>query len=333
LVLLAVSPSAAKRPTASRPFGFDLGFTLVRRDQIVCSGPDKDEIPALTNPPVVPAWRASYLKGGELVVGVVRAGRARAYPLRILVWHECVNDVLGGQPIVVTYCPLRRSAMVFDRRVGGQVREFGISGLLWNSNVLLYDRQPDSRSESLWSQVLMRAVAGPAAKRGLRLRLLPAELATWSDWKRRHPDTTVLSDRTGYAREYRVDPYRDYSQNDRLAFPVESKRTKPARFHLKERMVLVELAGRRKAYAIRDVVRAAADRGYLEDRLGPVRLRLVYDKRSDTVRVAVRDGTAEPPGVAYMYWFILSAAWPQAELYEPEPVRPATSGAVQSPAR
>ena len=109
--------------------------------------------PSLTNPKLLTVSEAIYLEDHDRVIGVRFGGEARAYPLRVLNWHEAVNDTVGAKAIAVTYCPLCDSSLVFDRDVGGEVREFGISGKLWNSNVLLYDRQKDSRQESLWSQL------------------------------------------------------------------------------------------------------------------------------------------------------------------------------------
>ncbi len=314
-------PTTASNPSDSRParrlHGFDVSYSLIPRDEILPGGPGKDGIPALTSPPAVEAPRAKYLKGSDLIVGVVQGNDSRAYPLRILVWHENVNDTLSGVPVAVSYCPLCHSALVFDRRAGGQVREFGVSGLLWNSNVLLYDRQPKGKAESLWSQVQMRAVAGPAAKQGLQLTLLKAELTSWRDWRRRHPKTTVLSDRTGYRRDYSENPYRQYFQNDRLIFPAPAKRGRPNGFLRKEMMVVVRAADALKAYAVRDVAKQPGDRGYVQDRVGHTQLRLYYQQQSDTVRVELVGEAGAPVGVAYMYWFAVAAMWPDVELYAP----------------
>jgi hypothetical protein len=244
-------------------------------------------------------------------------GEARAYPLRILVWHENVNDIVGGRPIAVTYCPLCNSAFVFDRRIGGTVREFGISGLLWNSNLLLYDRQSDGRQESLWSQVNMRAVTGPAAKAGLRMTFLPAELTTWREWQLKHPSTRVLSNRTGHLRNYGAQPYQSYFSTDRLMFPAQLRTQRPNRFQFKEPMVLVQAGESFKAYAVTDVAKAAGGNSFIEDFVGHQKVRLTYLERGNSVRVEAVDGPPEGVPVAYTYWFALSALMPEAEIYEP----------------
>lgn len=316
LVLLAARGLVGKRvePTTSLN-GFDLSVHLIPISEILVGGPPKDGIPALTHPRVLRAAAAKYLDDGDLVIGVP-IGPGRAYPLRILMWHENVNDRLGGVPIAVSYCPLCNSAFVFDRRVGGETREFGISGLLWNSNVLLYDRQEDPAQESLFSQVLMRAVTGPAAKAKLTLKLLSSELTTWGDWKREHPETTVLSNETGYARDYAHSPYAPYFATDRLMFPARQRKKNLRHLKNKEMVLLVSVHGKKRAYALKDILRESRKRGYLEDRLGGELFRIspTSGGKSAVVRYIKREGS---PSVAYLYWFSLSSILPEVPLYEP----------------
>ena len=268
---------------------------------------------------MVAAGKAGYLKSSDLVIGVAIEGQARAYPLRILNWHEVVNDSLGGTPIAVTYCPLCHSSFVFDRRVGGQVREFGVSGLLWNSNVLLYDRQPGGSGESLWSQLKMQAICGPAAKRGERLKLLPAELVAWKDWRTRHPDTTVLSERTGHQRNYQANPYARYFKTSKLLFPVSLPRRKRKAFKNKELMLVVEAGGKFKAYALKHLKAAADDEGVIVDEFAGRKIRLLYDKKRKTVRAEAggEEEGAAPLATAYSFWFAWKSTHPEAEVYAP----------------
>ena len=153
--------------------GFDLSNASIPRDDIFRGGPPRDGIPSIDDPRFVASSSVDYLDDGDIVIGFAQGGTARAYPTRILVWHEIVNDEVDGEPIAVTYCPLCGTAMVFRRSVGGRQRTFGVSGLLYQSDVLMYDRE----SESLWSQLAMRAVAGPAE--GTELEWLPSEHMTW----------------------------------------------------------------------------------------------------------------------------------------------------------
>lgn len=156
-----------QKPRRGTDIGFDLGTKLgVPRDEILAGGPGKNGIPALTSPKLVDVKAAGWLRPKDRVAGVVHAGQARAYPLRILVWHEVVNDTIGDQPVTVTYCPLCDSVAVFDRKTPDGIKEFGVSGLLYNSNVLMFDRE--GKPEGLWSQLKSQAVSGPLSGQALR---------------------------------------------------------------------------------------------------------------------------------------------------------------------
>jgi hypothetical protein len=290
---------------------------LIPRDEIRAGGPPKDGIPALTRPPAVPAGRARHVRDGDRVIGLSLGQESRAYPLAILNYHENVNDELGGRPIAVTYCPLCDSAVVFDRVVDGQTRSFGISGLLYNSNVLLYDRQPSGPGESLWSQLQMRAVSGPAAKKGLTLTVLPAELTTWADWKNRHPKSTVLSLKTGFARNYRRNPYSRYFDSDRLMFPVRPRPERRAGLRNKDRLVVVKMGQATRAYPVRTVARLATSGDWIEDTLQNSRVRLTYLDASDTVRVELPDQGGDHPSVVYTFWFAWYAMHPRSQVFVP----------------
>lgn len=149
---------------------------------------ERDAIQAVDHPPFVSAdsRSASVYQDDEHVIGIEIAGRARAYPLRVLSVHEVVNDTIAGKPVIITFCPLCYTGVAFDREVDGDVRDFGVSGVLLNSNLVLYDRQ----SGTLWSQLTGEAVGGP--QRGDVLRRIPSRQLAWSDWRRLHPDTEVL---------------------------------------------------------------------------------------------------------------------------------------------
>lgn len=252
---------------------FSLKNSIIDLNEVKSGGPRKDGIPSLTNPSFIPAAQARHLKSSDRILGVTIGGESKAYPIGILNWHEAVNDTVGGVAVAVTYCPLCDSALVFDRNIGGKTREFGISGLLWNSNVLLYDREGAGR-ESLWSQALMRAAAGPAAAEGLRLKLLPAEMSSWWEWKFRHPGSKVMSPNTGHRRDYQSNPYTRYFESDKLMFPAKQIAGRPEGFRAKEPMILVQVGPAAKAYAIKHVAAAAGSDSMLEDKIGghPVRL-------------------------------------------------------------
>lgn len=284
---------------------FDLRNAIIPANEIRSGGVPKDGIPALTNPPSVAAKDAAYLKARDRVVGVVLGEESRAYPLKILAHHEIVNDRLGGIPIAVTYCPLCDSVVVFDRRTDSGQREFGVSGLLYNSNVLMYDRH--GQPESLWSQVATQGVSGPGAR--TMLKTLPVELTTWQNWQTRHPDTTALSDQTGHGRNYRVNPYRAYFRSRNLMFPA-----KPMSNRLPAKSMVLGIWSDGKARAYPLAAFRAEVKG-LEQELDGKRFTLAYDAKHKTLRVLSAD-----EGVHWMYsfWFAWYAFRPHTDVYTPK---------------
>ena len=312
------------------PLGFNVSHTRVPKEDILMGGPPKDGIPAITNPKLLtiaeanfkedrdPKNKNQFLKEEDLVIGVSFNNDAMAYPLRILDWHEIVNHTVGDQPVAITYCPLCRSALVFDSNIDGQVREFGVSGHLWNSNVLMYDRQNDPEQESLWSQIKMGAVAGVAAEKNLKLKLLPSTLATWKEWKALHPTTKTLSLDTGHKRPYLKKAYKGYFDHDRLMKPVKGQGERPERFQNKEPMILISVADQWKAYAVKDIAAAVNPKNYLEDKIAAETLRLNYTPETDTVQVEIMGKKEIDIPVAYLYWFSLNAILPDVAIYDPE---------------
>jgi hypothetical protein len=221
-------PRGDGRTAAS--YDFDLSTVLVPKSKIVSCGMVTDALPPLTDPKAITlptlsgletAGRGKYLVPKDKIIGVVVNGAARAYPLRVLVWHEVVNDIVGGVPIVVSYSPLSEGIAVFDRRVGSRTREFGVSGLLYQSNLLMYDRARTHREESLWSQLQARAIAGPAAADSLTLSVVPFALSRWEDWQEAWPETTILAPVEGDGSKYGQDVYGAYFNSDVLRFPVD----------------------------------------------------------------------------------------------------------------
>ena len=305
-----------------RGSSFDLSFSLIDTKEILSGGPAKDGIPALTEPKFVPASDADYLQPDAEIVGVKIGDDVRAYPINVLNWHEIINDTVGQAPIAVTYCPLCRSALVFDRKVGDRVLEFGVSGMLFNSNVLMYDRQGSDVKESLWSQIMMKAVTGPAAEKGETLTLRSSELTTWSQWQKEHPKTVVVSEETGHRRNYRQRAYVGYFQTDRLMFPVTSHGENPQGFRNKEPMIVVQSDQQLKAYAIRDIDPASPEKAYLEDSIADSTLCLQRMAEGNTVKVIDMKAKERKVPVAYMFWFSLNAILPDVEIYQPQGLDP-----------
>ena len=167
--------------------GFNLSDLTIPFREIKQGGPPKDGIPAINHPRFESASNATFLKPNDLIIGVEINSIAKAYPVKILNWHEIVNDEISARPVVVTYCPLCRSGLVFNARVMGSTYTFGVSGLLYNSDVLLYDRE----TRSLWSQLMGASVAGTNS--GKTLEVITSQMVTWAEWKERYPETLVLS--------------------------------------------------------------------------------------------------------------------------------------------
>ena len=282
---------------------FDLRSATVPVKRIMSGGPPKDGIPALTDPKQVAAGDANFLRPDDRVIGVVVEGTARAYPLGILGHHEIVNDHVGETPFAVTYCPLCDSAAVFDRRTELGEKEFGVSGLLYNSNVLMYDRR--GQPESLWSQLKAEGISGPAAAKPLKA--LPLELTTWQHWVARYPQTTVLSTDTGHRRNYAQDPYAAYFRSPKLMFPV-----KPVsrRLPTKQRVLGIWTTNAARAYPVSAFGNKPQT---ITQELDGRSFSVQFDPASRSLRVSGADD-----GVQWMYsfWFAWYAFRPQTEVYK-----------------
>ncbi len=201
-----VAPGAREEgPSALDDSGSDaFPDPLVDLGDIRSGGPPPDGIPPLDQPLFIPACAADFLTDSEPVAVLTVGGESRAYPMQILTWHEIVNDVVDGIPVSITYCPLCNSAFAFDRRVGERLLDFGTSGLLYQSNLVLYDRQ----TESLWVQFSNQAVAG--ALTGTMLETFPMRVVAWADFRDAQPQSLVLSQETGFNRTYGRNPYPGY---------------------------------------------------------------------------------------------------------------------------
>ncbi len=220
-MLHAVAQRSHRQGDGYRPetYGFALGNFALPAGSLVASGLPRDGIPALTdpgalNPSALQRLGRRFLLPSDLVAGVAAGGEARAYPLRVLVFHEVANDTLGGEPIAVVHQPLCGVVAVFSRNVGAQTLTFANSGLLWNSCGLLFDRE----SQSLWLPLAGKAVAGPRS--GEALRFLPFTVTTWQRWQALYPQTTLVQPDLERLAQYRRDPYSSYLGSDILRFPV-----------------------------------------------------------------------------------------------------------------
>ena len=239
------------------------GFAaLVPPERIRSGGPPPDGIPSLDAPLFAPAGDIDLLAGSEAVLALEINGDARAYPLRIMTWHELVNDTVGGVPVTISYCPLCNSAVAYDRNAAGRVLDFGTSGMLYQSSLVMYDRQ----TQSLWTHFDGRAVIGELI--GTQLDFRPMAIVSWAAWRDAHPEGTVLTQETGYDRSYGRNPYVGYETSERLLSPAFKSTDIDERLPAKERVVGIRGGG--DAVAVRHG--HLTDRGTVEVQLAGIPL-------------------------------------------------------------
>lgn len=261
------------------------GMCAVPCDEILAGCPGRDCIPALTKPPHEDASGSGhgYLADSSLVVGVDIGGEARAYPHPILWWHEVVNDVVGGSNVAVTHCPLTFSSIGHDRDrfVIGRSVELGVSGLLYNSNLVFYDRA----DESYFSQLLGVGTEGPAL--GKPAPRVPVFEMTWGAWRALYPNTTVLSSSTGYARDYTSYPYGGYATDNGDTFGTTHPAPDPM-YPNKAVTYGVTINGQSKAYVHNELAAwASSHRGVVNDSVGGQRIAVVFDLDAQYVQAFV----------------------------------------------
>lgn len=320
-------------------------------DKIFDGGPGKDGIPALLSPPFLEPGQATYLNPTDLVIGYKVGEEIKAYPHKILDWHEIINDDIGGRPLAITYCPLTGTAIGWDRNLQGNITTFGVSGLLFNTNLIPYDRFSDSN----WSQ--MRLVAINGQLQGERINTFPVIETTWETWQQMYPDTKVVSTETGIERPYNTFPYinssgLDYRTDPYLLFPID---VDDGRLPRKERVHGVIINGEAKVYPIatfQDQVTVIADNFkerdlivvgdrtnnfansfiVLQSEFNSLEFSAVQDalpvvmednegNQWDIFGKAVagpRQGQNLPPATSFIgYWFSWGAFYPAAEIYTP----------------
>ena len=295
-VLTAVVASPVKN-------GFDLANSIIPADQILSGGPPRDGIPAIDTPHFIAASRADFLQADDRVMGVFLNGEARAYPIRIMNWHEIVNDNIKGQAIVVTFCPLCGSGVVYEANINGIPYQFGVSGLLYNSDVLLYDRQ----TESLWSQILAKGISGKNVNK--KLTIIPSAFTTWSDWKKKYPKTRVLSTTTGFNRDYSRSPYGQYDTNSTVYFPVAFKSKK---YHPKERVLGVSINGKHKVYPFSELAKTRG--GVYQDELAGRKIRIEFNAQTRDGQIKDEAGNILPS--INTYWFAWYAFHPDSLIFK-----------------
>jgi hypothetical protein len=210
LIAVLTATTAAANPDAWKRQGWgdtDFSKHAIEWREIMSGGPPKDGIPSIDAPQFQPVADETDVKPNEPVIGLSINGDARAYPLRILIWHEIVNDTVGGEPVAVTYCPLCNSAVVFERVVKGETTTFGTTGKLRNSDLVMYDRL----TESWWQQFTGKAIVGEMT--GTQLDIVPARLESLGQFRERHPDGQMLVPNDPDFRDYGRNPYAGYDSS------------------------------------------------------------------------------------------------------------------------
>lgn len=297
ILCLPLSLSAATKN------GFDLTNSLIPEDQILQGGPPRDGIPSIDKPKFVNAGDAGFLKPKDRVIGIHINGEPRAYPINILNWHEIVNDTIQGRAVSVTYCPLCGTGIVYEGSVNGRSIKLGVSGLLYNSDVLLYDRE----TETLWSQILSKGVNGPLA--GEKLTMINSSQTSWGKWLKQHPNTKVLSTDTGFNKDYSRSPYGDYDQNTDTYFPVSAKSRK---YHPKERVMGVTINGKHKAYPFAELAKLGVTA--LKDQFEGQQLSIEIDVPNRDGQI--KDVNGKPLELVNGFWFAWYAFHPDTAVFE-----------------
>lgn len=282
--------------------GFDLSNSLIPMNEIKDGGPPKDGIPSIDNPKFIKVQNAD-LSSEDRILGVYENGIAKAYPIKILNYHEIVNDTFDGKPVVITYCPLCGSGIAFDAKIGGEAYTFGVSGFLYNSDVLLYDRE----TESLWSQLKYKAVSGPL--KGTQLEMLNSANTTWAAWKQKYPNTLLLSEDTGYKRTYNLDPYPDYKNSSAVYFPLTNESSE---FHPKEMVIGIEVNGVAKAYPFSELEKTG--KSVLTDMVNGQQLRINYSAKNKSA--SIFDSEGNPLPAVTNFWFAWFAFNPETEVFK-----------------
>ncbi len=283
-------------PAEPPPFGAEREFTTdfskhsVPYSEILSGGPPKDGIPAIDAPMFQSTSEADeWLVDREPVVFVQVGEDARAYPIQILMWHEIVNDTVGGEPLMVSFCPLCNTAIAFKRTFNGQVLDFGTTGRLRYSNLIMYDRQ----AETWWQQATGDAIAGEHT--GAQLEFYPASMISWADFKTQYPDGKVLSRETGYARNYGSNPYFGYDDINQTPFLYDG--STPDQLPPMARVLTVDLNGEATAYPY-DVLSEAK---VINDKVGKLEVVILWAEGTasalDTSNIA--DGRDVGAAAAY----------------------------------
>ncbi len=304
-------------PADAASWKTDFSKQFVALEEFQSGGPAKDGIPAIDDPHFTPTEDVDWLDGREPVIAVTVGGETRAYPIQILIWHEIANDDIGGTPVAVTFCPLCNTAIVFDRRLDGDVLSFGTTGKLRESDLVMYDR----KTESWWQQFGGEALVGTLA--GKKLAQLPARMVSWDEFRSDHPTGLVLDKETGFFREYGANPYAGYDSID--SPPIFATRNEDDdRLPPKERVVYVAVGD--EAFAVpftslaeTRVVEIETDEGELAVRWQPgvaSALDEVTIAQGRDIGAAAVFLDGKPVPFIEPFWFAVAAFRPDIEIVD-----------------
>ncbi|MAG48034.1 hypothetical protein CL617_05490 [archaeon] len=267
-------------------------------------GDVKDAIPSIDNPKYISVEEADkWIKDNELVLALTYKNVERVYPLQILVSHEIVNDFIAGDAILITYCPLCGSGIAYERTINGEVVEFGTSGKLYNSNLVMYDR----KTESYWTQIDGDAIVGELT--GMELKEISIDTVAWRDWKKLHKDSEVLSRDTGYAKSYGSNPYGGYFEDDFIWFPLENEDTSN-RIRPKDVVFGIEIDGKSIAYTENSII---SSNGLIEDTFNGVNIKV--ERSEDGIVKITNLDSGEEIIKERDFWFAWFAFHPESKLY------------------
>lgn len=294
-------------PITSVPWihGFRLENLQVGRREVVAGTLWRDDIPAILNPLFVsPSEADVFMEEDDIVLSVTHGATTRAYPFRIMNWHEIVNDQIENLKLAATYCPLCGTAMVFDRVVNGRELTFGVSGLLYRDNVMMYDHQ----TESLWNQLALKAQSGIFFK--TPLRWIPSQQMRYNRWKERYPDGEILSTKTENPQPYSWDPYTWVPTWDGTLYTVPVIRDELTQ---KAWVFGILINDRARAYPLE----VLENHPFLEDIFEGVPLEVSFEAEVRQIRI-VRTDTGEELPVVHSFWFAWQGFYPETTLFNPE---------------
>jgi hypothetical protein len=286
--------------------GFDLTNLQVEREKLYHAGPPRDSIPAIDSPQFEKGQNSKTIRDDDQILGLVVEGQAYAFPLHILNWHEIVNATHLSTHFLVSYCPLCGTGQAYYSAIGDNHLNFGVSGLLLNSDLVFYDRE----TESLWSQFDGRAISGELS--GQRLKPLTQEHTRWDTWINQHPQSLVLSEQQGFARNYRDDPYKGYKNTQALFFKIAADI--PEDYHTKEYVIGLTHKYGAKAYPFIELRKYGKEQ--FRDQLNGLDYIVHWDPKRSTAKITDTNGKTIRTTTAF--WFAWYAFNPCTDVFTAE---------------